>query len=63
MRQPPKFTQADVARAIKGASKGGMNVECVEITPDGKIVLISAETTGDDARNPLDVWRSRHGQD
>lgn len=36
-----RFTQADLARAIRGAHSGGMIVAQVEIEPSGKIVLLA----------------------
>lgn len=36
------FTQADVARAVKGATAGGMKVGRAEIETDGRIVVYRA---------------------
>ena len=40
MRRPAKFTEADVARAIKAAQKAKVPIACVRIEPDGTILII-----------------------
>lgn len=38
-RRPARFTQSDVARALKGAEQAGVKM-AVEISPDGTIRLV-----------------------
>lgn len=38
-RRAARFTQADIARAIKAVEQTGANM-CVEITPDGTIRIV-----------------------
>ena len=41
-RRPAKFTQADIARAIRAANQSDVKM-AVEISPDGTIRIIPAE--------------------
>jgi hypothetical protein len=41
-RKPLAFTQAAVARAVRAVEATGKKVASVEISPDGKIVVIVA---------------------
>jgi len=60
-RQSPAFTQADVARAIKGARAAGMNVVRVEVMQDGRIVLAApTPTPTPEPANALDQWMQEH---
>jgi hypothetical protein len=55
-RSKCKFTQSDVARAIKGARQAGIDIARCEIGADGKIVIIpvgKSQGVGDDV-NPWD---------
>jgi len=62
MRSPVRFRQADVARALKGAARGGMTVKRFEIDPNGKIVIISDDgIVEDDSALALNAWRSSRG--
>ena len=36
------FRQADISRAVKGATAAGLVIGRVEIDPDGTIVIVSA---------------------
>jgi hypothetical protein len=53
-----RFTQRDIARAIKGAVSAGMKVVGTRIEPDGALVLIyaGAEGVAPSAVAPLDDW-------
>jgi len=44
-RGPTTFRQRDVAAAIKAAKLAGCEVERVEITKDGKIVIVTSKGT------------------
>lgn len=39
-RRPAKFTEADVARALKAATRAGVQIALVRIMPDGSILLV-----------------------
>ncbi|WP_372425840.1 hypothetical protein [Salinarimonas chemoclinalis] len=62
-RRPAPFTQADVARAVKGAASAGLRVGRVEIAPDGRIIVVSAEAAAPrEPSDPFDAWKeSRRG--
>jgi hypothetical protein len=57
-RIPARFRQADVTRALRAADAAGCQVRRVEITPEGRIVVIMAEPSEDEAELPLDTWRA-----
>jgi hypothetical protein len=42
-RGAAKFTQSDVARAVRGARAAGVDVGRVEINPDGTIAIVAAD--------------------
>jgi hypothetical protein len=57
-RAPAKFRQADITKAIRGATKAGLSVSRVEIDATGKIVVICS---GDAPEQPesVDGWEAR----
>lgn len=55
-RASTRFTQADVSRAIKGATAAGMEVDRVELMPDGRIVL-AAPASASEPVNAYDEWK------
>lgn len=38
-----KFTQADVKRAVVGATAAGLGIQKIEIDRDGKIVIVTTQ--------------------
>lgn len=59
-RRRAPFTQADIARALKGAASAGLRVARLEIDAEGKIVIISE--TGAPPPEPateFDAWRAK----
>jgi hypothetical protein len=60
-RGPALFSQADLARALKGAKSAGAQVERAEIDRAGKIVLIFSADAKSDDNNELDQFRREHG--
>lgn len=58
-RHPCQVRQTDVARAVKGALAAGMDVEKVELQPDGRITIMAsrhdeqAPTAGKNERDDL----------
>ncbi len=59
MRRPHRFKQADVARALKGATSAGLRVSRVEIDADGKIVLVSHDAAPHGAASDFDTWKGK----
>ncbi|MDF2371981.1 MAG: hypothetical protein P1V21_14460 [Rhizobiaceae bacterium] len=50
------FKQIDISRAVKGATRAGMEVGRVEIDPvTGKIILVASQANPD-PENDLDKW-------
>jgi hypothetical protein len=49
-----RFKQDDLTRAVRGVEKGGMRVGRVEITPDGRIVLLTDSVAAPISDNPWD---------
>jgi hypothetical protein len=61
------FTQSDVIRALKAAIKAGISVDRLEISKDGKIVVVassamSAAIPQDDLDRELSEFEARHGE-
>lgn len=54
MSAPARFKQDDLARAVAGATKGGMRVGRIEIDPNGKIVIMSETVAPPADPNPWD---------
>lgn len=55
MTRAARFTSADLTRALKSVDKAGLRGAVVELTPDGRIVILTAErAAANDRRNPLD---------
>lgn len=54
-RTPATFKASDLTRAVKAARAGGLEVNRVEITKDGRIVLMQAPANDDvPGRSPVD---------
>jgi hypothetical protein len=60
-RTHPIFRQTDVARAVKGARAGGLDIGRVEIDSAGKIVLIP-KSEAREANSPLEQWKREHAR-
>lgn len=58
-RQPSRFTQADVARAIKAWQAAGLAVGALEIRDDGSIRIEAPREPAQDSA--LDKWLSGSG--
>ena len=64
-RAPSTFLQQDVTRAVKALRAAGVNIVRVEVTKDGKIVIVTAEgqpAAQDDLDRELEEFHVRHGQ-
>jgi hypothetical protein len=48
-RAPSAFRQQDVTRAVKAVAAAGVHIARIEIDKAGKIVIITAEPTGQPA--------------
>ena len=57
-RRPPKFSQTDVTRALRGARAAGVQMARVEIDKDGRIILMVAKPTehSDNVGGELNEW-------
>lgn len=53
-------TQAQIARAIKGAQSAGLKPAKVEVEPSGKIVIYT-EAVAATPETELDEWINHHG--
>jgi hypothetical protein len=51
--QRARFTQADIARVLKGAKRAGVDVQA-RIEPDGTIVVLTGQGIPANDANPLD---------
>lgn len=55
-RRPARFTQADIARALRGVESSGV-VARVEVKPDGTIVIVPGEAPkAESPADALDSW-------
>lgn len=68
-RRAAKFTVVDVSRAMKGVEGAGATVARCEITPDGRIVVVTTagaaldHPPSDDVEmSPLERWRQKYGK-
>ena len=58
-RGSSKFTQSDVARALKGAHAAGFDPDAVEITTQG-VIRLSRGSQAVAAKSPLDAWKAKY---
>jgi hypothetical protein len=60
-RRAASFTASDVTRAVKATVAAGLDVDRVEVQPDGTIAVITKgqEAGGNSGLSPLDQWRAR----
>jgi len=66
-RRPQPFRQRDVTRAIRAVSAAGAVISSVEISVDGKIVVVvesqqQSASQQDDLDRELAEFESRYGQ-
>jgi hypothetical protein len=55
-RAPCIFRQRDLTRAIKGARAAGIDVACIEVDKDGRIIILPTQSAAvpETARNEWD---------
>jgi hypothetical protein len=53
-RAPSTFRQADVTRAVKAVRSAGVDIVRVELTKDGRIVIVTAEAAQTKGENEWD---------
>jgi hypothetical protein len=54
-RGPCTFRKCDLTRAVEAARKAGLEIACVEVGKDGKIVIVTTKAQwGAGAENDLD---------
>jgi len=56
MTRPAVFTQADIAKLLKGAKAAGMSVASVEIDRSGKIVARFGAAAGEAVAPEANEW-------
>ena len=68
-RAPSIFRQQDLTKAIRGATKAGVDIARIEIAKDGRIVLVVGNsqdqtivTPQDDLDRELAEFEARHGE-
>jgi hypothetical protein len=65
-RAPSTFRQADVTKAVKAVRSAGVDIVRVELTKDGRIVIVTGEANPavqDDLDRELADFEARHGED
>jgi hypothetical protein len=65
-RAPSTFRQADVTKAVKAVRSAGVDIVRVELTKDGRIVIVTGEANPavqDDLDHELADFEARHGED
>jgi ssDNA-binding replication factor A large subunit len=65
-RAPSTFRQTDVTKAVKAVRSAGVNIVRVELTKDGRIVIVTGEAdpaAQDDLDRELAEFEARHGED
>jgi hypothetical protein len=58
---PSEPKEAAVKRAVKGARDAGLEIDRVEVSRDGKIVIIARKPG--EARNDRNEWDEKYGED
>ncbi|HEY8947382.1 MAG TPA: hypothetical protein VIM56_00715 [Rhizomicrobium sp.] len=56
MNKRAAFTQADLRRAVKGVKDAGVPLQRVEISPDGRIVIVAADVPAKDHTSEPNEW-------
>lgn len=58
MTRAARFTSADLTRALRSVDKAGMRGAVVELTPDGRIIILTGQQTAanDGAPNSLERY-------
>lgn len=57
-RSSTRFSQADVAKALKGALAAGFDVGAVEIGQDGTIRIVRNDEKAKNSPDPFDQWKA-----
>ena len=50
------FSQSDLRRAVKGVKDAGLPLQRVEISPDGRIVIITADNEHKERGSEPNEW-------
>lgn len=58
-RASPRFTRADVTRALKGAAEAGFAPSTIEIMPDGVIRMSKGDASTAAEPSPFDLWKAK----
>ena len=61
-RRPARFTQRDLAKAIKAVAAAGMSVAEIRVDKDGARIVVGGEPGKAEVDNPLDQWMADHAR-
>jgi hypothetical protein len=51
------WKQKEASRAVRAAQAAGLTVERLEISPDGKISVVTGHGKPEPAATPFDAWK------
>ena len=58
--RPHQIRQADLTRALRAAKAAGLEVAGFTIEPDGRVVIQTGGSSGEEQTSPLDRWMADH---
>ena len=56
------FRQADLTRALKAATAAGLKVQRFEITPDGRIIVVTGQPESHEPSSLLEAWKAKRAR-
>jgi hypothetical protein len=60
-KSPARFTQGQLAKALKATKAAGLPVSRVEIDPDGRLRILigDGERAAEAPQTPFDLWKEK----